>query len=367
MSFGARALIRLGAIRHNYQLIKDRAKGARVMAVIKANAYGHGLLPVARCLDQADCLAVARLSEAQTLRTGGIESPLALLGGLIAEEELGTAAELELQLGVHSKEQVEWLERYGEARFVVWLKIDTGMNRLGFRVREAADVIARLNACAAVSGLGLMTQFASADDVEDDTTVAQIERFTEVIEGFAGDVSIANSAAMFAWHEEIGAFANTCGDGRLWVRPGLALYGISPFPDRCGADLGLMPAMRFESRLVAVKPLARGEAVGYGGTWHTDRDTVLGIVAAGYGDGYTRFIPTGAPVIVNGRHVRTAGAISMDLTAVDLGPGASDRPGDPVLLWGDELPVEEVAIHAGTIPYQLVTGITGREQYAFED
>ncbi len=212
-----------------------------------------------------------------------------------------------------------------------------------------------------------MTHFSSADDLEDRTTAAQIERFLQVIEGFEGDVSIANSAAILGWQDELNAFAKLRSEGCLWVRPGLVLYGISPFPDKCGADLGLKPAMRFESQLIAVKPLGKGEAVGYGGTWHSGRDTMLGIVAAGYGDGYTRYIPAGSPVIVNGRHVKIAGLVSMDLTAVDLGPDATDQPGDPVLLWGDELPVEEVAIHAGTIPYQLVCGVSNREAYEFED
>ncbi len=366
MSFGARALIRLGAIRHNFQLLKERAKGARMMAVVKANAYGHGLLPVARCLDEADCLAVARLTEAEILRADGIKTPIAMLGGVLAEEDLAKALQLDLQLGVHTAEQVEWLERYGQANVTAWLKIDTGMNRLGFRPHEAPEMIARLQQSAAVSELNLMTHFASADDVEDPETASQIERFTRIIDGFEGDISIANSAAILAWQGELEVFAKQRSDGKLWVRPGLALYGISPFPDKCGADLGLKPAMRFESQLVAVKPLSKGEAVGYGGTWHAAHDTVLGIVAAGYGDGYTRFIPTGSPVIVNGRHVRIAGVVSMDLTAVDLGPNATDRPGDPVLLWGDELPVEEVAIHAGTIPYQLICGVSNRESCEFE-
>lgn len=367
MSFGARALVRLGAIRHNFKLIKERAHGARVMAVVKANAYGHGMLQVARCLDEVDCLAVARLNEAETLRDNDIRTPIALLGGVIAEEDLAKAVNLELQLGVHSQSQVDWLERLGQGDLTVWLKIDTGMNRLGFRPGEALDVIARLQRCGAVSDLKVMTHFSSADEVEDPATPSQIERFTQIIDAFEGDISIANSAAIFGWQDELQAFVKLAGDRRLWVRPGLALYGISPFPDKCGADLGLIPAMRFESRLIAVKALRKGEAVGYGGTWHSGRDTTLGIIAAGYGDGYTRFIPAGSPVIVNGRHVKIAGLVSMDLTAVDLGPGATDQPGDPVLLWGDELPVEEVAIHAGTIPYQLVCGISNREMSEFEN
>jgi alanine racemase len=367
VSLGARALIRLGAISHNFQIIKERAAGARVMAVIKANAYGHGLLPVARCLQNADCLAVARLTDAADLREAGIAAPIALLGGVFSEEDLPRALELELQLGVHTTLQIEWLERCGPAAATIWLKIDTGMNRLGFRPDEAPSMIDRLRNCAAVTDLRLMTHFANADNLQDDTTASQISQFGKIVEGFDGDISIANSAAIFAWQDELDVFAGQRMDGRLWVRPGLALYGISPFADSCGADLGLKPAMRFASQLIAVKALGQGEAVGYGGTWKPERDTVLGIAAVGYGDGYSRFIPPGSPVVVNSRRVKTAGLVSMDLTAIDLGPGASEQVGDPVLLWGDELPVEEVARYAATIPYELVCGVSGRECCVFED
>ena len=366
MSFGARAVVRLGAIRHNLDTIKARVPGARVMAVIKANAYGHGMLPVARCLDAADCLAVGRLQEAADLRAAGIEMPIALLGGVVSEADLASALELRVQLGVHSTHQVEWLERMGAADATVWLKIDTGMNRLGFRVHEAATVIERLRACAAVADLKLMTHLANAERVDDDTSARQMRDFAGIADSFDGDISIGNSAGIFAWDRELQNVAADRRADRVWVRPGLTLYGISPFADTCGTELGLEPAMQFESRLVTVKALQQGEPVGYGGTWRADRDTVLGIIAVGYGDGYSRYIPSGTPVVVNERRVPVAGAVSMDLTAVDLGPGATDRPGDPVLLWGDGLPVEEIAAQAGTIPYQLVCGVMDREERVFE-
>jgi len=367
VSFGARALIRLDAIRHNFQTIKERSHGAKLMAVIKANAYGHGVLPVARCLSGTDCFAVARLKEATDLRDAGIDTPIALLGGVFSERDLVTAIDLDVQLAVHTESQVAWLERFGQADATIWLKIDTGMNRLGFRPHEAPNLIERLQDCAAVGDLRLLTHLANADNVQDDTTASQIEYFRKIVSAFDGDISIANSAGILGWEKDLEVFAGQHGNGRLWVRPGLALYGISPLADQCGADLGLRPAMRFESRLIDVKALGKGASVGYGGTWQSERDTVLGIVAAGYGDGYSRFIPAGSPVIVNDRRVKIAGLVSMDLTAVDLGPAATDQVGDPVLLWGDELPVEEVARHAGTIPYQLVCGITNREESVFED
>ncbi len=367
MTFGARALIRLDAIRHNLQTIKEKSHGARVMAVIKANAYGHGLLPVARCLAAADCFAVARLREAIELKDAGIDTPIALLGGVFSERDLVTAIDLELQLAVHDEVQVSWLERFGRADATIWLKIDTGMNRLGFRPDEAPVLIDRLQDCAAVAELRVMTHLANADNLQDDTSASQIAQFRNIVAAFDGAISIANSAAILGLERDLEVFAEQRGNGRLWVRPGLALYGISPFADQCGADLGLKPAMRFASRLIAVKALSKGASVGYGRTWRSQRDTVLGIVAAGYGDGYSRFIPAGSPVIVKDRRVKIAGPVSMDLTAVDLGPAATDKVGDPVLLWGDELPVEEVAKHAATIPYQLVCGITNREESVYEN
>ena len=367
MTFGARALIRLDAIRHNFQTIKKQSRGAQVMAVIKANAYGHGLLPVARCLAAADCFAVARLSEAVELKEAGIDTPIALLGGVFSERDLVTAIDLDLQLAVQTESQVARLERFGRADATIWLKIDTGMNRLGFRPEEAPALIDRLQDCRAVAELRVMTHLVNADNLQDDTTASQIAQFRKIVAAFDGAISIANSAGILGWEKDLEVFSRQRSDGRLWLRPGLALYGISPFADQCGADLGLKPAMQFASRLIAVKALSKGASVGYGGTWQSERDTVLGIVAAGYGDGYSRFIPVGSPVIVNDRRVMIAGLVSMDLTAVDLGPAATDRVGDPVLLWGDELPVEEIAKHASTIPYQLVCGISNREESIFEN
>jgi alanine racemase len=337
------------------------------MAVIKANGYGHGLLPVASCLTGADCFAVARLKEATDLRNAGIETPIALLGGVLSERDLVTAIDLHIQLAVHTELQVVWLERFGKADATIWLKIDTGLHRLGFRPNDAPTLIERLRDCAAVGEFGVMTHLANADNMRLGTTLSQIDQFKTIVDGFDGDISIANSAGIFGWEKSLDVFSGKRSNGRLWVRPGLALYGISPFAGQSGADLGLMPAMQFESRLIAVKALGKGETVGYGSTWEPGRDTVLGIVAAGYGDGYSRFIPPGSPVIVNDRRVTIAGPVSMDLAAVDLGPAATDQVGDPVLLWGDALPVEEIARIAGTIPYQMVCGITNRDESVFEN
>ena len=367
MSFGARACINFGAIQQNFQLIKNQVPGARVMAVIKANAYGHGLVAVAGSLEDADCLAVARLSEATRIRYAGIDKPIALLGGVFSANEIDQAIDLQLQICVHTEEQIALLEQHGSANVQVWAKVDTGMNRLGFHPESVATVVARLGNCAAVSDVRLMTHLANADDRQDATTKMQIEAFRVLADNFVGEVSIANSAGVLGWSEELEVFADLRKTGRLWIRPGLALYGISPFPGQCGADLGLSPAMQFEAQLIAVKNLCTGEKVGYGGTWQAQQDTRIGVISAGYGDGYSRHIGSGTPVLINGRRVPVVGRISMDLCSVDLGADATDQVGDAVVLWGEDLPVEEIAEHAGAIPYELVCGITNRETGVLEN
>lgn len=363
MSFGARARIRLGAIRHNLQTIKAAVPDAAVMAVIKANAYGHGLLPVARVLEGADSLAVARLVEARALRQAQVAAPIVLLSGVICRQDLEEAAALDLQLIVHDERQIGWLERHRAPWPVVWLKVDTGMNRLGISPDVAAAFLDRLRNC--VRDVHLMTHFSAADDPDDGATLLQLERLAPLLERFSGGISVANSPGLFAFGDHLASLSGA-GKRQVWIRPGVALYGISPFASRRGTDLGLRPAMQFEATMICAKRIRAGDRVGYGGTWTASDDTVLGVVAAGYGDGYSRSIPSGTPVLVNGRRVPVAGRISMDLMTIDLGPGATDKAGDLVVLWGDGLPVEEIASHAGTVPYQLVTGLMHREASLFE-
>ena len=359
MSFGARALIRLGALEHNLNVIREVAPGARVMGVVKANAYGHGLVTVARHLADVDALAVARLPEALRLRGKGIDKPIVLLAGALTVEELADAVGQGFEIVVHSREQVEMLKRHRGGATVAWLKFDTGMNRLGFLPRDAGRLIDEVGSCPAVSELRLMTHLASADEEESSVTAEQLELFAPIIRDFDGPVSIANSPATFTQRYAIDAIVGE--DREVWVRPGLALYGVSPFADRTGADLGLRAVMQFEARLIAKKPLAACGRVGYRGRYVSDRDTTLGIVAAGYGDGYTRHFRDGTPVLLNGRRVPLIGNVSMDMIAVDLGPDAADEVGDTAVLWGDGLPVEEVAPWADAIPYELICGVMNRE------
>ncbi len=361
MSFGARAKIRLGALRHNFSLLKQSVPGSRAMVVVKANAFGHGLLPVVRALDEADSFAVARLSEALELRDAGIDKPVVLLEGFTSIDELNVAATERFEVVVHDKAQVEMLAGQGGGAVTAWLKIDSGMNRLGFAPSDAHDLIATLSSLSAVNELRLMTHLASADEPDSPMTERQLMRFEPVARDFEGAVSIANSAAILGLPDIVRAAERFGFRGEHWIRPGIALYGVSPLVGRSAAELGLEAVMQFEARLIARKPLAAGEPVGYGGRYESPVDTTLGIVAAGYGDGYSRHFRDGTPVLLNGRRVPLIGSISMDMLAVDLGADAVDQVGDIAILWGDGLPVEEVSPWADTIPYELVTGVVHRE------
>lgn len=339
-------------MRGNLARIREIAPHSRVMAVVKANAYGHGLVSTALCLADADAFAVARLEEALALRAAGVRKPIVLLEGVFNAEQLVEAARQSLDIVVHEREQLALLERASPGhRFVVWLKIDTGMNRLGFR---AQHMDAALNALTALGDrlleLRLLTHFASADEHDNPLTSQQLARFAELTRGRTLQRSLANSAALFDYPASHGD----------WVRPGLALYGVSPFPDRVGSSLGLTAAMRLVSTVIAVREVPAGETVGYGGTWRASRDSRVAIVAGGYGDGLPRSLPNGTPVLVRGRRAALVGRVSMDMIAVDVTDAGEVQVGDGALLWGPELPVEEIAAHAGTISYELLCGVSQR-------
>ena len=347
-----RAIVDTAALRHNLGRMRATAPGARVMAVIKANGYGHGLVPVARALAGTDGFAVARLEEGLALREAGLANPVLLLEGVFSRDQLAIAARQRFDLMVHSVEQLALLEgRIGSEPVAAWIKVDTGMNRLGFRVEDFAAAYERLRRVANVApDPTLVTHLANADDLLDSTTPQQLRAFAAATAGLPGERSIANSAALLAWPE---ARAD-------WVRPGVALYGVSPFPDGTGADLGLRPAMTLQTEVIAVKHVRAGETVGYGGTWRAERDTRMAVVAAGYGDGYPRSVGSGAPVLVDGRRAPLIGRVSMDMITVDVTDHPGVATGDPVVLWGDGVPVEEIARHAGTIPYELICGVSQR-------
>jgi alanine racemase len=347
-----RALIDTQALRHNLAVVRKRAGAARVIAVVKANAYGHGLASSALALQEADALAVARLEEGLALRAAGISTRIVLLEGVFTSSQLEDAAHERLDLVVHDERQIELLEcSAAAARFSLWVKIDTGMNRLGFAPRDFPAALARLARLdPAPRELRLMTHLACANERDADVTQAQLKRFREVTHGRGYEVSIANSAGLF-------------GDvplGCQWARPGLALYGASPFADVTAASLGLKPVMTLMSSVIAVRRIARGESVGYGGAWKAARDSVIAIVAAGYGDGVPRSFASGTPVLINGDRLPVAGRVSMDMLAVDVTGSQAVQVGTPAILWGAGLPVEEVAPHAGTIAYELLCSVSQR-------
>ena len=299
---------------------------------------------------------------ARMLHESGIDTPIVLLAGVQTAAELDAALERRFQLVVHCDEQVDMLEAAGDGPVVAWLKFDTGMNRLGFAPERAGELIERVRACRAVGELRLMTHLASADEPDSDMTEDQFRRFRPIVDGFDGAVSIANTPGALGWPQTTDARASFGFRGDHWIRPGIALFGISPFAGQTGRDLGLTPVMRFEARLIAVKPLREGARVGYKGRYRSQADTRLGIIAAGYGDGYSRHFRTGTPVLLNGRRVPLIGNVSMDMIAVDLGIDARDTVGDIATLWGDDLPVEEVAPWADAIAYELVCGVMHREE-----
>jgi len=322
------------------------------MAVVKANAYGHGLVPTALALAEADAFAVARLEEGLVLRAAGVAAPILLLEGVFASEQLLEAARHGFDIVVHDPTQIDLLGQFsGAHRFVVWLKIDTGMNRLGFRPADFPAALARVQRMVpAPLEIRVLTHLARADDRDDSSIREQIAKFDSAIGSHGFQTSIANSAGVLG-----GA-----GIQADWVRPGLALYGVSPFADQKGGDLGLQPVMSLESTVIAIRRVPQGETVGYGGTWRAPRDSTIAIVAAGYGDGLPRNLPSDTPVLVGGSRATIAGRVSMDMIAVDVSALPSVQVGDSVTLWGDGLPVEEIARHAGTIPYELLCAVSQR-------
>ena len=349
MSRQARAVIDLDAVRDNLGVARAAAGGARVMAVIKSDGYGHGLLQVGRALgDAVDAFAVTDLDEALALRRAGVEQRIVLLQGPFEAAEIPQAAAEQLELVVHSGWQIEALEqaRVGAA-LRLWLKVDTGMHRLGFQPDEVAAAWRRITALPAqkvLPGVGFMTHLACADDRDDPTTYRQLEAFKDACRGLDGPLSAANSAALLGWPE-------THLD---WVRPGIMLYGVSPFSDRQPLDFPLRPAMTMQGRLIAVKQVSAGQKIGYGATWRCPEDMPIGVVSIGYGDGYPRHAPSGTPVAVAGWRAPLVGRVSMDMLAIDLrGMGALPDPGATVTLWGEQPRPEAVAESAGTIAYEL--------------
>lgn len=363
MTVGAVALINRRALKHNLRRVREAAPDSQVMAVIKADGYGHGLRRVARTLSQgnskADAFGVARLDEAVYLRERGFTQPVVLLEGFLDEAELLTVTQHQLHVVVHHEYQIDILERsLMRGMVTAWLKVDTGMHRLGVAPEVVARAWQRLSACAIVRPpIRLMTHLANADDRDDPRTGEQEQLFDRCTTEIQAERSIANSGGILGWPQT----------RRAWVRPGIMLYGASPFNNDTGADHGLQPVMTFKARLIAIRPSRRGDPIGYGGEWRCPEDMPVGVIAAGYGDGYPRHAKPGTPVLVSGYSVPLIGRVSMDMICVDLRAHPNARIGDEVVLWGDGLPAETIASHAGTISYHLFCGITQRVRFIDTD
>jgi alanine racemase len=352
MSRPLRAVIHTQSLQHNLQRVREFAPSSKVMAVIKADGYGHGIATVANSLKDADSLAVASIDEAVQIREAVPDSPpICLLEGVFRIDELNEVFDSGFSLVLHNEDQVRYLEGSQTDKPVpVWLKIDTGMNRLGIDIQSLEDFYQRLQSCSAVSQIGLMTHFACADDAQNQMTSSQLQLFGQAIEGMTAERSAANSAGIAQWpdsHFE-------------WVRPGIMLYGSSPVPHQSASELGLKPVMSLESELVALHSVKKGDSVGYGAIWIAERDTTIGVVACGYGDGYPRHARSGTPILVNNQRQPLVGRVSMDMITVDLGDQPRAKIGDPVVLWGETLSVDEIAASAETISYELLCQVTRR-------
>ena len=346
------------SILHNVEFFKQKSPNCTLMAVVKANAYGHGMEGVAQLLDgKVDCFGVARVSEAIALRQVGIRGPIVLLEGFFPHDDINDLLDFNLQPVIHSSWQIDVLNTIPFANEItVWFKIDTGMHRLGFHFDEAINEFNRLASCKAVrQPINIISHFSSADELDSSQTNTQIARFNEFARSVNGcQQSIAASGGLLAWP-----------DSHLdMIRVGIALYGVSPFTE---AVVDLQPAMTLKSELIAVRKHEKGQSVGYGQTWTSESDTVLGVVAMGYGDGYPRDIPENTPVSINGRLVPIVGRVSMDMIVVNLGQHCQDKPGDEVIFWGKELPVEQIAKHTGMSAYELLTRLTSRAKIRYKD
>lgn len=352
MSRPARARIDLDALRHNLRYAKGLAGPSRLVAVVKANAYGHGAVAVARALaGEVDALGVACLEEALELRESGVQSPILLLEGVFSPEELLLVDRNRLALVVHSLEQLRWiLAARPERPLACWLKVDTGMHRLGLDPSDLPAAFAAVRRAPQVGEMVLMTHLAQADELAHPYTVLQMDRFAEATSGLGAPRSLANSSALIAWP-----------DARAdWVRPGIMLYGTSPLGDGHPSASHLRPVMHLESALIAMQDLRAGEPVGYGGRFTCPTRMRVGVVALGYADGYPRHAPDGTPVAVRGQVTQLIGRVSMDMLTVDLTGLAHVKVGDPVELWGTQVSANTVAHASGTIAYQLFTGVGSR-------
>lgn len=356
MGRAAIAILSTENLLHNLAMLKQVSNHKPIMAMIKANAYGHGLRSVASRLEgQVQSFGVASIDEAMALRKAGIKSPITLIEGVFEPDELLLASTQGFHVVFHEAQQINWLEKSTLPRpLTCWLKIDTGMGRLGFMPEQAQEIYQRLAQNPHVAQpCHVISHFACADVPQHPLNQQQIQRFQSFVKDCAGLKSLANSAAVFNFpqaHFDV-------------IRPGIALYGISPLPDKTAAELNLRPVMTLQTRLIAVRHMTRGASIGYGSEYICPEDMLVGVFAMGYGDGYPRSARRGTPLLVNGVRCQLVGRVSMDMATVDLRACPQAKTGDPVVLWGQQLPIEEVASYTAQIPYDLLTGVQQRVKF----
>ena len=346
-------IINLAALAHNAELVRMHAPYSKILAVIKADAYGHGLLAIAEALSHVDGFAVARLEEAIKLRKAGIRKTILVLTGFTSPIDVDVFSQYELDAVVHSDYQVDYLNQSQLTQpITVWLKINTGMNRLGVSVNAVKRVHDSLELSAKVRlPIKLMTHLACADDMDSPATNKQLELFDQAVEGLVGEQSITNSAGLIGWkHAQ-----------RHWVRPGIMLYGGNPFiGGNDTAGIGLQAVMTLKSTVIALRIVEKGQSVGYGGTWTAKKTSLIATIGVGYGDGYPRHAAEGTPVLINQQKAGLVGRVSMDSINVDVSQLNTVKISDQVTLWGDGLAIEEIAENSETISYDLMCGVTQR-------
>ena len=345
-----RATISSAAFAHNLAIARQHAGGAKIWAVVKANAYGHGLLRSAKALRDADGFALLDFDDALRLREAGNEKPILMLEGFFKPEDIALLLQHRLTPVIHNIEQIEMLEKTGiTGSLDVYLKVNSGMNRLGFAVDNVRLAWNALENNPGIASVTLMTHFADADG--DGGIAAQLQWFNELTQPFEAPRSLANSAALLRFAGETSAD---------WVRPGIMLYGCSPFSFKTAEDIGLRPAMTLTGELIGVQHLQAGERIGYGMTYEAAQEMTIGVVCCGYADGYPRHAPSGTPVLVAGQRTVTVGRVSMDMMCVDISDIPEAYVGTPVTLWGEGLPCDEVAQAAGTVSYELLCALAPR-------
>ena len=360
MARPATVVIDSSALQHNLSIVQSRSPKAKILAMIKANGYGHGSVIVAKALAKADAFGVCCIEEALELRAAGITHPVVLMEGVFKSEELTLAAEQQFEIVVHHLQQVEQLEQATLPNpLKVWLKLDTGMHRLGFTPNIFLQAYQRLLNCPQVfPTLKLMTHFSSSDELDSDTTIQQAKLFEEITKNLPGEKSLSNSGGILGWQNSAVFAGQNIQDD--WVRPGLMLYGLSPFAGTCGRDFDLKPVMTLRSELIAIHQLNKGERVGYGGKFTCPESMKIGTVAMGYADGYPRNAGNGTTVLVNHKPVSLIGRVSMDMLAVDLRTQPNAKVGNEVILWGQDLPMELIAFAAGQSVYEIASSVHQR-------